>query len=63
MNKMLHSIQLESVGADVLLYTRASSLSADGKLCLSKAILQRRRGGPWNLSQTEHKYWLSDETD
>lgn len=45
-NKMLHSTQLESVGVDVLLYTRASSFSADGKLCLLKAILQRRRGGP-----------------
>lgn len=43
---MLHSIQLESVGVDVLLYTRASTISADGKLCLLKAILQRRRGDP-----------------
>lgn len=62
-NKMLHSIQFESVGVDVLLYTRAASLSADGKLCLLKAILQRKRGDSWNLSQSEHKYWLSDETD
>lgn len=60
---MLHSIQLESVEIDVLLYTRASTMSADGKSCLLKAIVQRRRGGPWNLSQSEHKYWLSDETD
>lgn len=42
---MLHSIQLESFGIDVLQYTRTSTISADGKLCLLKAILQRR-GGP-----------------
>lgn len=39
-NKMLHSIQLESIGIDALLYTRASTISADGKLCLLKAILK-----------------------
>ena len=43
---MLHSIQLESVGIDVLQYKRTSTISADGKLCLLKAILQRKGGGP-----------------